>query len=320
MDKYFSSKTPRGLALKTDALLRHYPVACCVFFTLDLACGHELFSSQQCLLLHILSMCHLPICIMVWGNNPLQFLPWSTACFTSWELDQYSALLSADYKIFLTAKKIFNLTVICFGVAWGENEDQDCLFPSLAYLQWPHHLYWMLLLNGVSWAFPSTGSLVGKDSSVMTRDSEATPRITWFQAPGLCLEMLRASMVHGTLRSPAWLLSHHRYLASCKGHKDNLVFSWGGCADLRDPLRLALSPYPWLLLCILGVSEFHIVTLFGVVLFWFLFLRTHSVLGLQWDTLITMWKTRGISLEIRLSSIQSLIIVHLHQHTTVAPA
>lgn len=49
MDKYFSSKTPRGLALKTDALLRHYPVACCVFFTLDLACGHELFSSQQCL-------------------------------------------------------------------------------------------------------------------------------------------------------------------------------------------------------------------------------------------------------------------------------
>lgn len=178
----------------------------------------------------------------------------------------------------------------------------------------------MLLLNGVSWAFPSAGSLLGRDSSVMTRDSVATPRITWFQAPGLYLEMLRASMVHRTLRSPVWILSHHHHLASCKGHKDNLVFSWGGCVDLKDPLRLDLSPYPWLLLCILGVSEFHIITLSGVVLLWFLFLTTHSVSGLQWDTLITMWKTRGISLEIRLSSIQSLIIVHLHQHSTVVPA
>lgn len=116
-------------------------------------------------------------------------------------------------------------------------------------LKWPHHLYWMLLLkrklkqafhkaNGASWTFSSTGSLLGKDSSVMTRDSVATLRITWFQA----LEMLRASMVHGTPVSPAWLLSHHGHLASCKGHKDNLVFSWGGCEDLRDPLRLALRP------------------------------------------------------------------------------
>lgn len=155
--------------------------------------------------------------------------------------------------------------------------------------------------------FLQLGSLLGKDSFVMTRDSVATLRIPWFQAlrcwgPPWSMEpqchlcdFSATTAILPVVRDTKTTLSSAEEAVRTSG-----IPSGSPCAPTHDCyfafwVLVSFTLLHYLVLC---SSDSY-------------FSATCSVSGLQWDTLITIWKTRGISLEIQLSSIQSLLIVCL---------